>query len=411
MLKLHRMKLLVWSAAFVGVSTVVYSMSKPSETTIVSGPLKFESRVIHNEYSYAYGISASDIDLDGDLDLTSADAVDNQLHWFANDGSGNLTHHLVYDNDPGFLERHAVGDLNGDKWPDIVIVKNRVGELLWFENSGKPADDKPWKRHLLTNDLPRAYDVALADIDADGDLDVAGSCYQGGQFAWFVNNGTPGDDKLWVKHLVDQEIDDTRTIAVADFNSDGRVDLLGTGLIEPLVAWYEAGNPQGTGPWKKHVVDEKSPNPCHGHPADMDGDGDIDIILALGYYNQEFEESTNQAAWYENVGQPGTGGSWKKHFIGELRWAFEAIAVDLDGDSDLDVAGTCMGNPGGVCWFENPGDADGTWQKHPLLPEWENANQVIAVDIDADGRLDLAGVAERGSNEFRLWRNLGRVEK
>lgn len=408
----HRwMRFVLLSVGFVGMSLVVHATAKPSATTIVSGPLKFESRIIHNQYGYAYGIAAADLDRDGDLDLTSADAVDNRLHWFANDGKGNLTRHLVYDNDPGLFERHAVGDLNGDKWPDILIVKNRTGELLWFENSGQPANGKPWKRHVLTTDLPRAYDVVLADIDADGDLDVAGSSYQGGQFAWFVNNGTPADDKPWVKHLVDQGLADTRTIAAADFNADGRIDLLGTALEGPLLAWYEAGNPQGTGAWKKHVIDDVSPNACHGHPADMDGDGDMDVVLALGYYNQNFEETTNQAAWYENLGKPGTGTTWKKHLIGELRWAFEAIAVDLDGDRDLDVVGTCMGNPGGVYWFENPGAAGGAWQKHPLLPNWENANQVIAVDIDADGRPDLAAVAERGSNEFRLWRNLGRVEK
>src|SRR5206468_705256 len=121
--------------------------------------------------------------------------------------------------------------------------------------------------------------------------------------------------------------------------------------------WYEVGEDRGKPDWKKHVVDDESLNPCHGHPVDMDKDGDIDIVMALGYFSdQELTETTNQVAWYENVGTPGTGRKWKKHIIGQLKSAFESVAVDLDGDGDLDVVATAMGSTGGVFWFESPGD-------------------------------------------------------
>lgn len=320
---------------------------------VESGPLRFEASVIRGHFGYAYGTVAADLDRDGDLDLTAADATDNQLMWFANDGEGNFRQNLVYDNDPGLFERHAVGDINGDGWLDIVVVKNWLGELLWFEHSGKAGDVNPWKRHVLTTDLPRAYDVAIADIDGDG-----------------------------------------------------RVDLLGTSLLQPLVAWYEASRDDGTGEWIKHIVDDQSDSPCHGHPADIDGDGDIDIIVALGYAHPESPRGTDIVAWYENVGEPGDGSKWTKHKIGDLVWAFEAIAVDLDGDGDMDAVGTSMGSPGGIHWFENTGDPRGQWKKHAIMPTWVNANQVIAADINNDGRMDLIGTAERGSNDLRLWKNV-----
>ncbi|PYV11330.1 MAG: hypothetical protein DMG07_19520 [Acidobacteria bacterium] len=89
--------------------------------------------------------------------------------------------------------------------------------------------------------------------------------------------------------------------------------------------------------------------------------------------------------------------------------AFEAIAADLDGDGDLDVIATGY-EPGQVAWFENPGDPRGTWRVHAVKPEWSRATQVLAVDLDGDGHLDLAAVNEKGL-EFRWWRNQGRSSK
>jgi hypothetical protein len=62
-------------------------------------------------------------------------------------------------------------------------------------------------------------------------------------------------------------------------------------------------------------------------------------------------------------------------------------------------------------WYENPGDPrDSGWQAHLLKDKWTNANSVIVMDLDNDGKLDIAAVAERTDNEFRLWRNLGLVQ-
>jgi hypothetical protein len=88
-----------------------------------------------------------------------------------------------------------------------------------------------------------------------------------------------------------------------------------------------------------------------------------------------------------------------------MPFAFEAITADVDGDGSLDVIATAWGPEGRLVWFHNPGPRNGPWTIHVLKDKWANANQVIAADLNKDGRIDIAATAERGANEFRWWRN------
>lgn len=367
---------------------------------------QFEEQLIMDGYTYSYGIAAADLDGDGDLDLTSADALpNNSLYWFENDGRGQFKRHFVQKDDPERLERHAIGDIDKDGQPDIVIVKNLFGDLLWFRNPGVLMDGKLWDRHVITNKkLPGAYDVALADYDADGDMDVAASSWRlSNNFVWCENDGTPADGE-WKMHVIEAHVKETRMIRAADIDGDGDPDLVGSAREQPLVVWYEnTGQPARTR-WRKHVIDDRSVQPIHGEVVDLDGDADLDVLMAFGM-GFSGEAKSEQIAWYENDGAP-TGRVWRKHTIREgLVGAFEAVAGDIDGDSDLDVVATVWSGPGRVVWFENNGDAKGKWTMRVIKDHWPRANQVLTADLDGDGRLDVVAGAERGSNEVRWWRN------
>jgi hypothetical protein len=396
---------LLLASGWIFFAAAVADRPKPARK---SHPVRFTEHLIQDKYGYAYGIAAADLDGDGHLDLVSADTTNNRLLWFANDGKGRFTRYLIADKEAGWLERHAVGDINGDGHPDVVIVKNLHGQLVWFQNNGKPRNGLPWKRHVITTGFMRAYDVALADLNGDGHLDVAASDWRGNGFAWFENSGKPTDGKEWVKHIIDRNVSETRTIRTADFNGDGKIDLLGTASGANLVVWYENPGKPFTRSWKWHIIDDRSPRPIHGHAVDLDGDGDMDVVMALGMAAPAGQKDTHQVVWYENVGTPGRGTKWKKHVIGELEQAFEAVAADLNGDGKLDVVATAWGPKGKVVWFENPGDPRKTpWKMHVLKDKWPNANQVIVADLNKDRRPDIIAVAERGANELRWWKNEG----
>lgn len=371
---------------------------------------RFTEHLIKDGYTYSYGIAAGDLDADGDLDLTSADTRSFKLYWFENDGRGSFKHHVVEPDYRERLERHALADVNADGKPDIVIVENLHGDLLWYKNSGTPARDERWQRYTIAKGAaPGAYDVALADFDADGDLDAAISTWRlSNKFVWFENPGDPERAGSWPMHVVEENVGETRTIRVGDFNADGKPDLLGTARDTNLVVWYEnPGDPRRKA-WKRHTIDADSPEPCHGMPVDLDGDRDLDVVMALGMILDR-GENTRQIVWYENQGQPGQGTAWKKHLIAsEFNFAFEAIAVDLNADGKLEVAATSWATPGGsVVWFDNSGDPRGSWKLHPLKDNWARANQIIAADLNGDQRPDLVAGAEIGANEVRWWRNEG----
>lgn len=409
--------LLLVSAA---VWTFAWARQQP-EAHATRGELTFSEHLISKDYSYSFGICPADIDGDGDIDLVSSDSREHgALYWFENDGKGNFKKHTIYAAAQSMtqelvrMERHAVADMNQDGHPDVVIVDNKAGDLRWFENDGTSRDDKPWRLHMIARGtLPGAYDVAVGDLDGDGNPDVVASSWRlGNQFAWFRNPGTidPKNETYWDKHLIDEDVSETRTISLGDLNHDGRLDLLGTATKAGLIAWYEnPGTPDK--PWSRHMVD-KVGRPAHGHFVDMDSDGDLDVVMTNGMAvhlaGSDVMPVIPQVVWYENAGKPGTGTVWKKHVIGEhFEQGFEAIAGDLYGDGRMEVVATSWAMPGKIAWFENAGNPRGHWTMHMLKDNWPSANQVVVADFDGDGRLDIAAGADNHSNEVIWWRNEG----
>ena len=380
--------------------------TRPPPSPDATEIIRFSEHLVHEGFTYAFAVSAADLTGNGSIDLVATD-TNVGLYLFVNDGAGRFTRHVIHRRVGEWLERHAIADIDGDGQLEIVSVDNTNGCLVCFRCDGDPTDSAAWTQHYVTEGgLPGAYAVTVGDFNGDGDADLAASSWRiGNQFAWFERR-----DGAWVKHLIEDDIGDTLTIHAVDIDGDGWLDLLGTARVGNQVVWYRNPGDPTREPWEKHIID-RCPGPTIGNPVDMDGDGDVDVVMAVRGSDHPTTPGPDQIVWYESAGDP-TSCPWDKHVIADdFPIAYEAIAGDLDGDGQVEVVATAWGADGRVALFKHRGDPRGPWDMQILKQGWPNANQVILADLTGDGYLDIAATAERGSNELRWWKNEGPVTR
>ena len=357
---------------------------------------------------------SADIDGDGDADILAASLNDDTIAWWANPGAAATTdgtpwtRHDIDDSFFGAASVHAA-DVDGDGDTDIVGSAINDDAVAWWENPGGAAttDGTPWSKYTLDDLFDTANSVFAADVDGDGDTDILGSAASGDVIAWWENPGgsSTTDPLAWTKHTIDAAFDGAYSVHAADVDGDGDVDILGAAVVDDDITWWEnpggAATTDGT-PWAEHTVDGSFVETWSVFAEDMDGDGDPDIL------GSAFSDDT--IAWWENPGGVATtdGTPWSKHTIdSSFDRPRRVSAADLDGDGDKDVYGAASTIDDDLVWWENPGGAattDGTsWAKHVLGSRFVAA---YAADVDGDGDMDLLATAI-AIHQVAWWENRG----
>ena len=292
--------------------------------------------------SNAQLVYAADVDGDGDMDILVA-ASNSGIDWWENTAGNGIawTEHTVDGAFEGVRSVYAA-DMDGDGDMDVLGAAHWSHDITWWENTA--GNGTAWVEHTVDGALGWTVSVYAADMDGDGDMDILGAASNSG-IDWWEN--TAGDGTAWIEHSVNMGAWGAKSVYAADIDGDGDLDVLDVSYNFDTITWSENTAGDGTA-WINHTVDDAFYSPTSVYAADIDGDGDMDILGAAHY--------TDTIAWWENTA--GNGIAWTEHTVdGAFEGVRSVYAADMDGDGDMDVLGASGGDGdisvGEITWWES----------------------------------------------------------
>ena len=180
--------------------------------------------------------------------------------------------------------------------------------------------------------------ICAADLDGDTKIDVLSANKFGGNLTWYKNMDGLGN--FGPQNTI-AFLNDTIHVNTADLDGDGDMDVLAVSYFLDLVVWYENLDGQGNFSSQK-IISNTADGPYRVISADIDGDGDMDIISG---------SDNTGIAWYENTDGNGSFGP-SRVIIFAAPNSRSITTADIDNDDDMDVVGSTSGSVT-VAWYEN----------------------------------------------------------
>ena len=335
-----------------------------------------------------FSIALGDLNGDGALDLVTGNWFENGVSVRLNNGDGTFGSSVTYDS--GAMPHSvAIGDLDGDGDADLVVSNAGttfdIGTTVSvLQNNGDGTFSAPVAFDV--GDIP--FGVHLADLDGDGDLDLAVSDYWSDEVSVLLNHG----DATFASHVTSSAGRGPYDVTSGDFNGDGHPDLA---LVNRHGNTLSVLPNLGDGVFMDVVVQDVGLKPVAVAIGDLNGDGNLD--LAVTNRMEPFADGTISLLF--NLGD----GTFQKQVVLDTGDGPEGIVIgDLDGDDDLDLA---VSNVDGDSVSVHLNHGDGTFADAVTYSTGSFSSPIaLAIgDLDGDGDLDLATAnAESGTVSILL---------
>lgn len=328
----------------------------------------------------AMDLTIGDVDQDQDLDLIVAGA---NVNVYANDGDGVFAHRGSF-RMPDFYGEILASDLDDDGALDFAATgyPDRAW-VLWNRGDGRSPAMNTYETGQGTQS------VVVEDLDSDGDFDVAAAAYFARRIT-IVRNA--GDGQFDSSHRIELP-DGPDNLATGLLDPDGFPDLVAS--MDTRIAVIASAGAGAFAPPLEYPGGDRISDVVI---ADLDADGDLD----LGASNL----NTLDLSLLLNRGDASFG-AVRSVAVGAIQTAL--CAADFDADGRIDLASSVEGShiPHGIIFHWNRGAAEfDPGEGRPQHLTENKVAQLIAADLDNDGKLDAASV-EDGANAVSVFRNLG----
>lgn len=188
-------------------------------------------------------------------------------------------------------------------------------------------------------------------------------------------------------------------LTIVDLDQDGLKDVVACDARADRVVWLRQA-PLRT--YTEQIVGGRVAGPAHVAAADLDGDGDVDLLVAAMGVVPPNNDKTGSVVILENDGQ---GHFTNRVVLDKTYRVTDVEAGDFNGDGRVDLAVAQFGYlEGQVQWLENLGD--GRFGEHPLL-ELSGAIHAPVVDINRDGKPDIVSLVSQDWEEVWAFENQG----
>ncbi|MBG71245.1 MAG: hypothetical protein CMN06_14280 [Roseibacillus sp.] len=278
---------------------------------------------------------------------------------------------------------------------DLDFVGSHARGLFWLECPGDKATTTRWKTHQITDQIHGVHCIRSFDIDRDGVPDLIANDFTEGK-------GPYSGSICWLKPVIPSEPNEMRwsIIPIArgsapggshyfdfgDVNGDGRPDFTLGAKGKPFAdgnyfaVFYAPEDPAL--PWRREFLPDPGgqTGATHAAPADVNGDGEPDILASRGH--------GNGVVWFEGPG-------WKEHVIDEdILFPHSTDFGDIDGDGDIDLSSVGFGSKL-AAWYEN--DGRGKFTRH-VLSRNQMAYDTMITDLNGDGDMDILVAGQQSEN-------------
>ena len=365
-------------------------------TGVTQGPPWTYVEVDNNRQSPggpAFGLAMGDLTMDNQADIVSGP------YFYRNPG-GDMTGTWTRTVLPNNVDAMAILDVDGDARGDVLA--QALPNLFWLE--ADDANGTSWTATQVANGFPatghgNGQGYRLADLEPGGKPEFI---FTTGAGMYYVR--IPADPTVlpWPSFPINTFATED-SLAVGDLDGDNDLDVVGSADANgTMVSWWEnGGNPAaGIANWTRHDLGATPGFEDRMEVADLDGNNMLDVIVT----DENGSATGSGTFWFANPGSAAVTQPWMRRTIAMQGSTNSLDVADMDGDGDIDViTGEHQGTLK-VTVFAN--DGSGTmWTPQPVDNGKESHLGARVWDLDADGDLDIVSIAYSAPVFLHLWRN------